>query len=239
MDDGSETTSLYTYRVSALDSVLVNSVTVRPMAPPPAVSLRRNGTLQSCERCRTTKIKCDHSTPRCGRCLAKNFECVYEAAPMTRRFRAARFDVRSGRVRATTRAQDAAEQQQQQQPLPLVPYVPSPPKDLLTHSWEHEGRKGLTAALGQIRDTACAASESPYSFWPHPVWPHRNYHTPGADRRVRRPRELPDRTHSGRGSDSAGHDGLFRHHSVSRHDDDPYHRPEEAGPRPADYRLCP
>lgn len=129
MDGRSKTTSLYTYRGSVLDFALVNSVTVRPMAPSPAVNLRRNGTLQSCERCRTTKIKCDHSTPRCGRCLAKNFECVYEAAPMTRRFRAARFDVRSGRVRATTRAQDAAEQQQQQQPLPLVPYVPSHPRN--------------------------------------------------------------------------------------------------------------
>ncbi|KAK3382108.1 hypothetical protein B0T24DRAFT_600503 [Lasiosphaeria ovina] len=82
------------------------------MASPPAVSLRRNGTLQSCERCRKTKIKCDHSTPKCSRCLGKNLECVYEVAPMTRRFRAARFDIHSGRVRTTTRAQDAETQQQ-------------------------------------------------------------------------------------------------------------------------------
>lgn len=68
-------------------------------------NLRRNGTMQSCERCRKTKIKCDHSTPSCGRCLSKGLQCVYEAAPMTRRFRAARFDVHSGRVRTTTRAE--------------------------------------------------------------------------------------------------------------------------------------
>ncbi len=83
----------------------------------PGVNLRRNGTLQSCERCRTTKIKCDHSTPRCGRCVAKGLDCVYEPAPMTRRFRAARFDMQSGRVRSTTRAQQAAVEQQ---PLPYV-----------------------------------------------------------------------------------------------------------------------
>ncbi|KAK1751375.1 hypothetical protein QBC47DRAFT_417294 [Echria macrotheca] len=79
---------------------------------PLALNLRRNGTLQSCERCRKTKIKCDHSTPRCSRCVAKGLECVYEEAPMTRRFRAARFDVQSGRVRATTRAQEAETQAQ-------------------------------------------------------------------------------------------------------------------------------
>lgn len=94
---------------------------------PPVLNLRRNGTLQSCERCRKTKIKCDHSTPRCSRCVAKGLECVYEAAPMTRRFRAARFDVHSGRVRTTTRAQEAETQQTQaqaqgqaQQPLMYV-----------------------------------------------------------------------------------------------------------------------
>lgn len=81
------------------------------MASPAMVNLRRNGTLQSCERCRKTKIKCDHSTPKCGRCAAKAVECVYEAAPMTRRFRAARFDVQSGRVRTTLRAQDIETQQ--------------------------------------------------------------------------------------------------------------------------------
>ncbi|KAK5654611.1 hypothetical protein OQA88_7241 [Cercophora sp. LCS_1] len=85
---------------------------------PPVLNLRRNGTLQSCERCRKTKIKCDHSTPRCSRCVAKGLECVYEAAPMTRRFRAARFDVHSGRVRTTTRAQEVETQAQAQTQAP-------------------------------------------------------------------------------------------------------------------------
>ncbi|KAK0646731.1 hypothetical protein B0T16DRAFT_414174 [Cercophora newfieldiana] len=76
------------------------------MSSSPAVSLRRNGTLQSCERCRKNKVKCDHSTPSCGRCLAKDTDCVYAAAPTTRRFRVAQFDASSGRVR-TARAQDA------------------------------------------------------------------------------------------------------------------------------------
>ncbi|KAK4118003.1 hypothetical protein N657DRAFT_651744 [Parathielavia appendiculata] len=126
------------------------------MASAVAGNLRRNGTLQSCERCRKTKIKCDHSIPRCGRCMAKSLECIYEPAPMTRRFRAARFDIQAGRVRTTTRAQDAAEKQLLQpsaetQPAPPNP-VPSGPIEITTPPFQTGGfvgpgsyRTGLTA----------------------------------------------------------------------------------------------
>lgn len=75
------------------------------MAPSKAtVALRRNGRQQSCERCRKLKIRCDHAMPICGRCLEKGLGCVYATAPMTRRFRSARFDADSGRLRTTSLA---------------------------------------------------------------------------------------------------------------------------------------
>lgn len=48
-------------------------------------SLRRNGLLSSCEPCRRSKLKCDHTTP-CGRCRRRKrpTQCVYHPAPMTR-----------------------------------------------------------------------------------------------------------------------------------------------------------
>ncbi|KAH8702479.1 putative C6 transcription factor [Talaromyces proteolyticus] len=48
---------------------------------------RRNGTLQSCEPCRKSKLKCDHVTPVCGRCMAKDIahKCFYHPSPMTRK----------------------------------------------------------------------------------------------------------------------------------------------------------
>ncbi|KAL3479202.1 hypothetical protein BJX99DRAFT_245031 [Aspergillus californicus] len=49
-------------------------------------AVRRNGTLQSCEPCRKSKIKCDHGRPVCGRCITKRItpRCFYHPAPMTR-----------------------------------------------------------------------------------------------------------------------------------------------------------
>jgi hypothetical protein len=71
--------------------------------------VRRNGRQQSCERCRKLKIRCDHTVPQCLRCSARKLVCVYDSAPMTKRFRPARFHVGSGsgRVRATTKVTDA------------------------------------------------------------------------------------------------------------------------------------
>lgn len=48
-------------------------------------SLRRNGLLSSCEPCRRSKLKCDHTIP-CGRCRRRKrpTQCVYHPAPMTR-----------------------------------------------------------------------------------------------------------------------------------------------------------
>lgn len=47
---------------------------------------RRNGFLSSCEPCRLSKLRCDHLTPVCGRCLRKGQSnaCNYHPAPLTR-----------------------------------------------------------------------------------------------------------------------------------------------------------
>ncbi|KAL4800400.1 hypothetical protein BDV19DRAFT_398029 [Aspergillus venezuelensis] len=52
----------------------------------PSPAIRRNGLLQSCEPCRKSKLKCDHTRPVCGRCSAKNImsQCFYHPAPMTK-----------------------------------------------------------------------------------------------------------------------------------------------------------
>ncbi|PYI18658.1 hypothetical protein BO99DRAFT_423041 [Aspergillus violaceofuscus CBS 115571] len=47
---------------------------------------RRNGQLSSCEPCRKSKLRCDHSTPTCKRCerRGKSDLCVYHPAPLTK-----------------------------------------------------------------------------------------------------------------------------------------------------------
>ncbi|KAL4962719.1 putative chromatin structure remodeling complex protein RSC3 [Aspergillus stella-maris] len=46
---------------------------------------RRNGRLPSCEPCRKSKLRCDHQSPICGRCLrnGRTERCVYHPAPLT------------------------------------------------------------------------------------------------------------------------------------------------------------
>ncbi|KGO43780.1 Transcription factor, fungi [Penicillium expansum] len=45
---------------------------------------RRNGQLSSCEPCRKSKLRCDHQSPICGRCLHGEAErCFYHPAPLT------------------------------------------------------------------------------------------------------------------------------------------------------------
>ncbi|RAL14251.1 uncharacterized protein BO97DRAFT_469130 [Aspergillus homomorphus CBS 101889] len=46
---------------------------------------RRNGQLSSCEPCRKSKLRCDHESPICGRCLTNNQaeRCFYHPAPLT------------------------------------------------------------------------------------------------------------------------------------------------------------
>lgn len=62
--------------------------------PPSALGTpgrRRNGRLQACEPCRKRKVSCDHATPVCRRCRARNNAdgCVYllpqHAAPPSSR----------------------------------------------------------------------------------------------------------------------------------------------------------
>ncbi|KAJ5591965.1 uncharacterized protein N7459_002334 [Penicillium hispanicum] len=47
---------------------------------------RRNGQLPSCEPCRKSKLRCDHATPVCGRCVRRSRQnlCLYHPAPLTR-----------------------------------------------------------------------------------------------------------------------------------------------------------
>ena len=47
---------------------------------------RRNGKQQSCEPCRLGKIACDHSLPKCNRCIRRGVgaRCTYHPAPMTK-----------------------------------------------------------------------------------------------------------------------------------------------------------
>lgn len=54
---------------------------------------RRNGQLSSCEPCRKSKLRCDHQSPICGRCLSsgQTERCFYHPAPLTQpRARASR-----------------------------------------------------------------------------------------------------------------------------------------------------
>jgi chromatin structure-remodeling complex subunit RSC3/30 len=48
-------------------------------------STRRNGLPSSCEPCRKSKLRCDHSIPICGRCTRRRQPdlCVYHPAPLT------------------------------------------------------------------------------------------------------------------------------------------------------------
>ncbi|KAF1945482.1 hypothetical protein EJ02DRAFT_45759 [Clathrospora elynae] len=48
--------------------------------------LRRNGKPRSCEPCRISKIKCDHTTPTCQKCQARGIteQCFYHPNPMTK-----------------------------------------------------------------------------------------------------------------------------------------------------------
>lgn len=50
---------------------------------------RRNGQLQACEPCRTRKVRCDHGSPSCGRCVKRHQEtqCYYHPAPLSQESR--------------------------------------------------------------------------------------------------------------------------------------------------------
>ncbi|KAL3481543.1 hypothetical protein BJX99DRAFT_253468 [Aspergillus californicus] len=48
--------------------------------------LRKNGQQPSCEPCRTSKLRCDHTVPVCERCIARQQpdQCVYHPCPLTK-----------------------------------------------------------------------------------------------------------------------------------------------------------
>ncbi|KAJ5970092.1 uncharacterized protein N7479_000010 [Penicillium vulpinum] len=45
---------------------------------------RRNGQLASCEPCRMSKLRCDHTSPICERCERRGLHCTYHPAPLTK-----------------------------------------------------------------------------------------------------------------------------------------------------------
>ncbi|EER23198.1 hypothetical protein D8B26_001281 [Coccidioides posadasii str. Silveira] len=57
------------------------------VASPTTLMLRRNGKPHSCEPCRISKVKCDHTTPICQRCESRGIvsKCYYHPAPLTKR----------------------------------------------------------------------------------------------------------------------------------------------------------
>ncbi|KAJ6172197.1 FAD dependent oxidoreductase superfamily [Penicillium chermesinum] len=52
---------------------------------PEELRRRHNGQPQACEPCRKAKVRCDHATPKCSRCITRNLNCSYHPAPMTKR----------------------------------------------------------------------------------------------------------------------------------------------------------
>lgn len=67
---------------------VVPSPSAAPAAPAPASALprRRNGKPQSCEPCRLAKTACDHTFPKCNRCVRRGIDarCTYHPSPMTK-----------------------------------------------------------------------------------------------------------------------------------------------------------
>ena len=61
---------------------------------------RRNGLLSSCEPCRKSKLRCDHTLPVCQRCVAhrRAQQCTYHPCPLTKG-RSKRTSVRSNQER--------------------------------------------------------------------------------------------------------------------------------------------
>ncbi|KAL2833059.1 hypothetical protein BDW59DRAFT_95303 [Aspergillus cavernicola] len=51
-----------------------------------AGTLRKNGQQPSCEPCRTSKLRCDHTVPVCQRCIARQQadQCIYHPCPLTK-----------------------------------------------------------------------------------------------------------------------------------------------------------
>lgn len=69
-------------------------------------TLRKNGQQPSCEPCRTSKLRCDHTVPVCQRCIARQRpdQCIYHPCPLTkpRENRQRKAQSRQQRPRRTT-----------------------------------------------------------------------------------------------------------------------------------------
>ncbi|KAM3505502.1 hypothetical protein MY10362_002907 [Beauveria mimosiformis] len=73
-DDGSTAPSTSSAAVAAA---------VKRSSSASAIALKKIRTYRSCNACRLSKTKCDGDRPKCGRCVAKQVDCVYDggAAP--------------------------------------------------------------------------------------------------------------------------------------------------------------
>ncbi|CRG87130.1 Peroxisome proliferation transcriptional regulator [Talaromyces islandicus] len=124
---------------------------------------RRNGTLQSCEPCRKSKLKCDHVIPVCGRCMAKDIahKCFYHPSPMTKKGIGSGIGIGIG----SGSVPFAADSQQSSTPPP--PYV-SPAE---TTSWVPSGYLGTSNFFSILQD---CGTEVPTAFETHNIAIPRN-----------------------------------------------------------------
>ncbi|KAF2474541.1 uncharacterized protein BDR25DRAFT_109618 [Lindgomyces ingoldianus] len=105
--------------------------------------LRRNGKPRSCEPCRISKIRCDHTTPTCQKCQARGIadRCFYHPAPMTKP---------PGTPRRRTVKPKCSETLETRDHGVLTPLHRSPTTTL------------------QMDEVSTAASSHPASMWPTP-----------------------------------------------------------------------
>lgn len=65
------------------DGTAAAAAAIKRSASTSTVALKKIRTYRSCNACRLSKTKCDGDRPKCGRCVAKKVDCVYDggAAP--------------------------------------------------------------------------------------------------------------------------------------------------------------
>ncbi|KAJ9130756.1 C6 transcription [Pleurostoma richardsiae] len=73
------------FRTSHTAGGMIVDLQASPASHTVTSKYRRNGKLQSCEPCRRSKLRCDHTVPVCQRCIKRRRtdECVYHPHPLT------------------------------------------------------------------------------------------------------------------------------------------------------------
>ncbi|KAL4762199.1 Zn(II)2Cys6 transcription factor [Aspergillus foveolatus] len=112
-------------------------------------TLRRNGRLSSCEPCRKAKLRCDHQSPVCGRCLSNGHSgrCFYHPAPLTQP------RAQSSRLTDTSRRPRRQRRPDNQLVFRLDPRISSTPSEeekILCDQTEKEKRTLQPGPLGLV-----------------------------------------------------------------------------------------